>query len=271
MTHPDADMLAEFRAGLIGGRRGARIVGHLAGCERCAELSGQLAEVSALLAAVPAPAMPRSVADRLDTALAVEAAKDIYPERAGAAPARSPESRSRGFRLIALRVLAPAAVVLLAAVGYGLSRLGGGPAGQAASGSAAAPAAKNPGLRPTPGAVNGVHQGMSPERVPQSMFPVVTSSIDFQPATLKEQLAGQLTATPAASTVKAAPAPLRACVREVADGAHPVLVENARFRGQSATIIVVAKGSGDEVLVAGPGCPAGNGQVVYRTTLPSGI
>jgi hypothetical protein len=271
MTHLDADVLAEFRAGLIGGRRGARIAGHLADCERCAELSGQLAEVSALLATVPAPVMPQSVAHRLDTVLAAEAARDIYPERAGAPPVRSPETRSRGFRLIALRVLVPAAAVLLAAAGYGLSRIGSGPTGQAASGSAAKPTVNSPVLGAEPGATIGVHQGMSPQRVPQSAFPFVTSSVDFQPATIRQQLAGQLKAAPESGTAKPAPAPLQACVREAAGGARPVLVENARFRGQPATIIVVLKGSGDEVLVAGPGCPAGDGHVVYRTTLPSGI
>ena len=38
MTHLDTDVLAEFRAGLITGRRGARITAHLAGCAR--ELNG---------------------------------------------------------------------------------------------------------------------------------------------------------------------------------------------------------------------------------------
>ena len=38
MTHPDTDVLAEFRAGLITGRRGARITAHLGGCERCIAL-----------------------------------------------------------------------------------------------------------------------------------------------------------------------------------------------------------------------------------------
>ena len=65
MTHLDTDVLAEFRAGLITGRRGARIGAHLAGCDRCTALDEQLAGVSSLLASVPAPAMPDSVARRL--------------------------------------------------------------------------------------------------------------------------------------------------------------------------------------------------------------
>ena len=75
MTHLDTDVLAEFRAGLITGRRGARITAHLAGCERCTALDEQLAGVRSLLASVPAPAMPDSVAQRLDTVLAAEVAQ----------------------------------------------------------------------------------------------------------------------------------------------------------------------------------------------------
>ena len=75
MTHLDTDVLAEFRAGLITGRRGARIAAHLAGCGRCTLLDEQLAGVRSLLASVPAPAMPDSVARRLDTVLAAEVAQ----------------------------------------------------------------------------------------------------------------------------------------------------------------------------------------------------
>ena len=57
MTHLDTDVLAEFRAGLITGRRGARITAHLGGCERCTALDEQLVGVRSLLASVPAPAM----------------------------------------------------------------------------------------------------------------------------------------------------------------------------------------------------------------------
>src|ERR1035438_1088298 len=73
-AHLDPDVLAEFRAGLITGHRGARIGAHLVACDRCAALDDELAGVSALLAAVPAPAMPDSVAQRLDAALAAEVA-----------------------------------------------------------------------------------------------------------------------------------------------------------------------------------------------------
>ena len=46
MTHLDTDVLAEFRAGLITGRRGVKIAAHLAGCDRCTALDDKLAGVS---------------------------------------------------------------------------------------------------------------------------------------------------------------------------------------------------------------------------------
>ncbi len=132
MTHADTDLLAEFRAGLIAGRRGRRIGAHVAGCDRCAALGDRLAGVSALLAGVPPPVMPPSVARRLDAVLAAEAERKADPERAGgdgladrAADARP--ARHRGFRLVQVGLLAPAAAVVLAAAGYGLSQIGRGP------------------------------------------------------------------------------------------------------------------------------------------------
>src|SRR5271165_5068379 len=147
-AHLDPDVLAEFRAGLITGRRGARIGAHLVACDRCAALDDELAGVSALLTTVPAPAMPDSVAQRLDAALAAEAAqRNIHAERADGNSSRQarPPARpagSHGFHWTAWRVLAPAAaVVLLAAGGYELSQLGGGPATQASSSGQAASSA----------------------------------------------------------------------------------------------------------------------------------
>ena len=89
MTHLDTDVLAEFRAGLITGRRGAKIAAHLAGCDRCTALDDKLAGVSALLASVPAPPMPDSVAQRLDAVLAAEVSqKELSRTSSGRPPGR---------------------------------------------------------------------------------------------------------------------------------------------------------------------------------------
>ena len=197
MTHLDTDVLAEFRAGLITGRRGAKIAAHLAGCDRCAALDDELAGVSALLASVPAPPMPDSVAQRLETVLAAEVARKNYAERGevdrpgeSGAPDRRPAKR--GFRLATWRVLVPAgAVAVLAAGGFGLSQITRGPEGQTASSSAAgtAPAsasaaagsaAKGLSRVPVPSAstINGT--ALAPRRaLPQAYLRVVTSHTDF--------------------------------------------------------------------------------------------
>src|SRR5215470_2630917 len=108
MTHPDSEVLAEFRAGLITGRRGARISAHLAACDHCTGVCDQLAGISTLLAAVPAAAMPDAVTRRIESALAAEVVQRDSSERAVDPRSRdratSPPPRGRwDFRLVALR------------------------------------------------------------------------------------------------------------------------------------------------------------------------
>src|SRR5260370_17160550 len=103
----------------------------LAAWEQCAGLSDRLAEVSALLPAAPASAMPDDVARRLDLVLAAETAQRDSSERTvDDSPAHRPASpgprRRWDFRLVTQRILVPAAaVVVLAAGGFGLSRITG--------------------------------------------------------------------------------------------------------------------------------------------------
>jgi len=268
MSHLDTDVLAEFRAGLITGRRGAKIAEHLAGCDSCTAVDSQLAGVSVLLASVPAPVMPDSVAQRLDAALAAEVARKNDPERTGPEHAReagkSPRRAwPRGFRLPSPRVLAPVAVaaaVVLAGGGYALSRIAS-PAGQVASSAAgsapsvagsaepAAGAAQEPAASPLKRAARS--QGLNPPD-----FPFVTSSKNFSPApgTLRQQVAAALRAAPAAGSGQAVPAQVLACVQRLAGGDRVLLAESARFGGQPATLIVARTGQGEKAWVAGPGC-----------------
>jgi hypothetical protein len=284
VTHPETDVLAEFHAGLITGRQGARIAGHLAGCERCAAVGDQLADVSALLAAVPAPKMPQGAAHRLDTALAAEVARRNYPERArgngsleGGSGERPPRRR-RDFRLIALRVLAPAAAVLvLAAGGYGLSRLAGGPASQTASGSAA-PAHSPGALTPSAHVQAPVKEGApaaEPRARPEFMSPhrfvVVISSTNYRRATLGQQLKAELTAPNMSWPARGPSQQLMDCVHTVTQDVNPVYVESARFEGRPATVIVVSRSSGEVAWVVGAGCSAARTDQLAVTTLPPGI
>ncbi|MGH3199462.1 MAG: hypothetical protein ACRDOH_09760 [Streptosporangiaceae bacterium] len=285
-THLDTDALAEFRAGLITGRRGARIATHLAGCERCTALDDRLAGVSALLASVPAPAMPDRVARRLDTVLAAEVAKRDYPERSRRDSPRETATHDwptghRGFRLMSLRVLAPAAAVVLAAAGYGLSQLSHGPgsmeaaspAGRAASASSSSPPgsaaratgrANAPVAEPPSPAPSPARRNLSPATVPVVISHAGLSSL----AALKQQVQAELSVPPKSRAAQAASPLVSACVRQVADGAQPLLVESVPYKGQPSLVVVTPAGRHDTVWVAGPGCSGAKRDVVASAALP---
>lgn len=286
MTHPDSDVLAEFRAGLIPGRRGARISAHLAACEHCTDVCDQLAEISALLAAVPAPAMPDAVALRLEGVLAAEAAQRDDSERTVGDSSRDrvpgpPPRRHWDFRLVALRVLAPAAaVVVLAAGGYGLSRIAGRSTASEASGSAsssAASAAALPAARPEasalPSAGPASRSGAGPAIEAPLGLQVVTSGTDYLRATLGQQLAGEMHryAQGDAGQQQLASASVKGCVLRVTRHTSPgtvKLVEKARFQGQPAIVIVAVSGHHDAAWVTTAGCSASSDHILATTTLP---
>jgi len=296
MAHLDAEVLAEFRAGLITGRRGASITAHLAGCDRCTALGDQLAGVSALLASVPVPAMPDLVAQRLDTVLAAEAASRpagaASPEQAERARADRPGQRATrhrrtprpSFRLLSARVLAPVAVVLLAAGGYGLSRaIGPGSqvtssAGSAASRSVAsapkaapsiAASAHGPLNTPVSPPVRGAQGTVPrPQRITAANFTLVASATNFAAATLGQQVETDLGRPASAEAAQPVTAQLRACVQNLTRGAALVRVESARFAGQPATLVVARNGSADTAWIAGPDCSATSRDVLATTSVP---
>jgi hypothetical protein len=298
--HLDTDVLAEYRAGLITGRRRRMIAAHLADCARCAAVGEEMAGLSTLLAAIPVPAMPDSVAQRLDTVLAAEVARRDEAERAVADRprhrARPPRRPAR--RLLTVRVLAPAAAVAaaLAAGGYGLSLIGAQPTLPAA-GTAAAPAMSAvPPAAPgsyVPAAASGPSGALGPEA--GRAFAVLPSGTDYQRATLRSQLEAALRAQAAPSSTRgrsalprsapprSAPprsAPpssrLQACVQRLTSGISPGiprLVQSAHFQGQPAIVIVVSSGGGYLAWVVapswvGPGCSATSAGVLAATSLP---
>ena len=291
MTHPDTDVLAEFRAGLITGRRGARITAHLAGCDRCTTLDRQLAGVRSLLASVPAPAMPDSVAQRLDTVLAAEVAQREAAQ--GEAAQRNPAERAsgdgtrehpaprrpggnRGFRLLTLRVLAPAAaVVVLAAGGYGLSRINlgsntGSAASSAAGGAAravtpsAAATAKSGGHANVP--VAGPSRGAvsRPQGITGGLV-VRVSHTNFSHAGFRQQVQAELRVPADSLASQIATAQVRGCVQAVA-GAYPLQrVENVHYEGRPATLVVARTGAADTAWIAARDCSATNRHVLDMT------
>jgi hypothetical protein len=278
MTHQDTDVLAEFRAGLITGRSGVKIAAHLAGCDRCTALDDQLAGVSALLASVPAPPMPDSVAQRLDTVLAAEVTRRNYPERSqvhrpGESGAHDRPAARRGFRLATWRVLVPAgaAVVLLAGGGYGLSLLVGGPGSPPTYAGAAGVASSATGSS----AGQAASHALTPEAAPQSPAPTARSQlkspnrvVNVSAATLRQHVEAELRLPRASRPLKAASSQVRGCVQRLAQAAPLELVESARFNGQPATIIVARTGQQDTVWVAGLNCSATSSDVLASITVP---
>ena len=280
-THLDTEVLAEFDAGLITGRRGARIAAHLAGCDRCRARRDELAGVSAVLAAVPAQAMPDGVAQRLDQVLAAEVRHRNDPERArldrpGHPASGARRAAHRGLRLVPLRVLAPAAAVVLAGAGYGLSQLAGGAGPQAASSSVAAgpanvssPANAAAGRAAVPAVLpSSKGPAAQPQLMPKVSFSFVTSQTNFLPGTLGPQAEAALRAAESAPATRAAPAAVMTCVRNVVGSAHLLLVERARYQGQAATVIVLRTNQGEVAKVAGANCSAGPSQPLATATVP---
>ena len=278
MTHPDIDVLAEFRAGLITGRRGARITAHLAGAGTEASSTETPASWSSRAVHRSQPAMPDRVAQRLDTALAAEVARRDNAERVqGDGASESPVPRRpdghRGFRLLSLRVLAPvAAVVVLAAGGYGLSRLVG-PASPATASSAAGSAARTAtpaaaGSAKSAGRANVPAAG--PARITPGMV-VVTSTANFSRARLAQQVRAALLVSPAPGSTRAATAQLRGCVLGLIGDHPPQRVESVRFEGKPATLVVARTGATDTAWIAAQDCSATNRDVLDSTSVPSGI
>ena len=278
MAHPDSDVLAEYRAGLISGRRGAGIAAHLSACDHCAAVGGQLAEISVLLAAAPVPAMPDSVARRLDTVLAAEAAERNDAERAGAQASRERAAHPRrarrgGRRLVTVRVLAPAAaLVALAAVGLELSHIGG-PANSgtasSAAGRAAAPSVAASGASLGPSAArlglssNGSESHALPLLGPSLTYKFYNSPTNYQRSTLRAQIERAVRAP--AGPAESPSAQIKGCVSRVTRGAGlgtPALVEKARFDGQPAIVIVATRDGSYTVWVTGPGCSAAGDTVL---------
>jgi hypothetical protein len=140
--------------------------------------------------------MPDRVAQRLDAMLAAEVETRADPERAGgdgladrAADARP--ARHRGFRLVQVRLLVPAAAVVLAAAGYGLSQIGRGPS--------PVPPAPPPGPR-------------AALMSPALHLSVVTTGTDYHRATIRHQLEAELRSTTPAPPGQPASPQVRACV-----------------------------------------------------------
>jgi hypothetical protein len=241
--------------------------------------------------------MPDSVAQRLDTVLAAEVARRDTArevtaqtdgaERAGGdgmreSPAPRRPGGNRGFRLLTLRVLAPvAAVVVLGAGVYGLTRINlgsstGSSASTAEGGAARAATPAAEGSAKSAGRANAPvarpAQRTGPQgRITAANFSLVTGHQNLTRARLAQQVRAELLVPAAQRTTKTPSGQLRGCVARLA-GHQPVeLVENVYFEGSPATLVVAFTGAGDTAWIAGPDCSATQRDVLASASLRSGI
>jgi hypothetical protein len=87
-VHPDPEQLAAWQAGELGGRDGARIETHVAGCTACAETVHTVQRGRAALADLGEPDLPAGLHERLAVA--------IERERVASAEATGNGARDRG-------------------------------------------------------------------------------------------------------------------------------------------------------------------------------
>jgi len=263
--HPDAAALAEYRAGLTGGRRARRLAAHVASCASCASVNDQLAAVTTVLASVQEPAMPDAVEHQIMAALAAGAARGAQGARGtapspvgnGSGPRRPDRRRSgAGSRWLRPAVLASAAAACLVLIGgaYGIVRLSGGSASSSAASSAAGSAAAGSVSSAQAGAAApGTHTRLEPANAQQPAAITVTESgTSYQPATLAEQVRVQV-GRPAKSATRPS-ATLAGCVLHLTGQVRPTLVDRATYQGKPAYVIAVANWA----WVVGPGCTASN-------------
>jgi len=290
--HVDTESLALCAEGLLSRRRSERIRAHIAGCPECAAAQARLSEIPALLAQVPAPSLPPGIAARLDAALSAEAARrsaqdpgtvrhaepaqhlDTIP---APRPGRSRATRLRGPRLrlpVTARVLATAGVLVVAGgVGYAVSQSSSTPSGSSSSGSATAgsgAAASSPRAgrqfhTPASAGLTVRHSGMQyhKDRLAAEAADVLNKPTagPIQPGKASGGLAHQ---APSFN--------LTECLDKIAPGAVQAgevkLVDQARYEGRPATIIVVqAAAQPGTVYVAR--CSAVHADVLARAPLPA--
>lgn len=88
--HFELDLLAEFEAEVCDPAVEESIRSHTADCAHCRDALGELGSLRGELAALPPPAMPASVAARLDAALEAERLARFGPLPAGSQPTAVP-------------------------------------------------------------------------------------------------------------------------------------------------------------------------------------
>jgi len=299
IRHASADDLAGLDLDALKPRKAARVRQHVSGCIQCTQLSSQMSAVPTLLASVPYPSMPPSLATQLDTALASESTRRLASAPATEAGRRDlPKRRARkprvgwqlpGMSVVGTRLVAAAsALIILGVGGYVITSNTGSNLGTAASssGAASAPSAQHVSLGPT--VEYGQPSATKTVRTVQSTtnFTAANLSAEAQAAVRAAESKGAEGARPLRAAVPGStmganspsssthgqastPANLTGCLDAIV-GSQPVqLVDIAKFDGQPATIIVTQQTAARpaEVWVVGPACSASNHDVKAHQTL----
>jgi hypothetical protein len=209
------------------------------------------------------------------------AGRRVAPEnRAGSRPGRPRTARPpRPWRVTALRAASVTAVLLvIAGGGYGLSRLlhtsgGVSSTSREAGGSSGAGSAVQ---APNAGGGSGTGPSRAGNMLGGSGVPVVHSGTDYQPGQLATQANTTLAGYRAKSSGRAASAAspssftMDGCLK-FAGATRPSLVDEARYGGQSATVIIRAPAGRQpgKVWVIAPSCSAADRHLIKFAELPA--
>lgn len=272
----------------VGGDAG--VAAHVEGCERCAQVRADLAQVRTLLAeqALRVPAEPADLAARIAAALAAE--PPLQPPRPGwgVPTAAGPSAPAAVTDLDAHRRRRPrattwfAAAASVAVVALGAALLPGlldgddSTAGAAEDAGVGAPA---PAAEPAP-TLSGSGSGPSRGASVQGGGGVVdVSGTDYTSADLVGQAAQLLAAAPGGTGEGQAEAQdaddalarlrtLPTCLTALGYGTSTRAVDLASYEGEPATVVVLDDVGGDLVVVVPAGCGAGDDRVLDAAPLP---
>jgi hypothetical protein len=261
------------------------------------EAESRLSEVSASLAAVPAPVMPDAVASRISVALAAEATRRRADE-ARTLDYTSRQARVRRRQQIIRRSLqvTGALAVCLVFVGFGFlvshgSSQSSSSAASAAGASSSADSGAVPAAEPT-GGKYGYSAAAGTGVNPGATFTVTESGTEYRRASLAGQVRAANAVVPGGSGTTAEPgtansssaastsvsnpaassatptsqtpsAALVGCVLHFTGGAAPKLVDRATYQGTPAYVIA----SSSRVWVVGLGCTSTNPELIVSVPL----
>jgi hypothetical protein len=246
-AHLDHDALADLAEGILDDVTATSAEEHLAQCAQCRDRATEVAEVSRVLAEAPTPPMPAHLVERLDAAIAAEAASHVPGHR-----------HARRFQFLA----AAAAAVVVVGGGSVVARtvLEDGD-------SDSATVSQRPVEEPSRPHVEGTQPRPRAEQtVP---YTALRSGTRYTSAGLESQLASALSSMSAAghpSLSAATDGGLSACVSRVSGGKPPLLVDSATYDGRPATVIALAGADSRhaDVWVVGPKCSAGDTDLIVH-------